>query len=167
MKKICVTFCSGNICNLYMGRRRGCPLRHHLGRLWRCQASESGLWMCHQWAWTISFFEMWQGVWGKEVMWTPWMNFSVPVPVGESQHYIPHYGKGNKSKNEFWEHHQDKHVLKNKGNSQQNWITSYRREKILPNDISDKRLVSNMYKELIKTHHPRNKESSQEMGRKH
>ena len=40
-------------------------------------------------------------------------------------------------------------------------------EKIFANDISDKGLVSKIYKELNKTQHPKTKQSSQEMGRRH
>ena len=38
-------------------------------------------------------------------------------------------------------------------------------EKIFANDISDKGLVSKMYKELVKLNTPKNKESSEEMGK--
>ena len=46
--------------------------------------------------------------------------------------------------------HQDKKLLHSKRNSQQNYKTTYRREEIFANDISDKGLVSKFYKELLK-----------------
>ena len=45
---------------------------------------------------------------------------------------------------------QDKKLLHSKGNSQQNYKTTYRWEKIFANDVSDKGLVSKIYKELLK-----------------
>ena len=40
-------------------------------------------------------------------------------------------------------------------------------EKIFANDILDKGLVSKIYKELTKLNTPKNKQSSEEMGRRH
>ena len=40
-------------------------------------------------------------------------------------------------------------------------------EKIFANDILDKGLVSKIYKELIKPNTQKNKESSEEMGKRH
>ena len=59
-------------------------------------------------------------------------------------------GKRNKSKNELLGPHQDKKLLHSKGNSQQNEEATDGMEKIFANDVSDKGLVSKIYKELIK-----------------
>ena len=40
-------------------------------------------------------------------------------------------------------------------------------EKIFANDISDKGLLSKIYGELLKLHTQKNKESSEEMGKRH
>ena len=67
-------------------------------------------------------------------------------------------GKGNKSKNELLGLHQNKNFF-----TAQETISKTKRqptewEKIFSNDISDKGLVSKIYKELIKlnTHNPNN-----------
>ena len=59
-------------------------------------------------------------------------------------------GKGNKSKNELLGLHQDKKLLhsKRKVNKTKRQPTEW--EKIFANDISDKGLVSKIYKELVK-----------------
>ena len=59
-------------------------------------------------------------------------------------------GKGNKRKNELLGHHQDKKLLHSKGNSHQNKDATHRWEKIFANETTDKKLVSKIYKELLK-----------------
>ena len=66
-------------------------------------------------------------------------------------------GKENKSENELLGLHQDKKLLHSKGNSQQNKRQLIEWEKIFVNDISDKGLVSKIYKELSKLNTQRTK----------
>ena len=58
-------------------------------------------------------------------------------------------GKGNKSKNELLGFHQDKKPLHSEGNNKTKRQPT-EREKVFANDISDKGLISKIYKELIK-----------------
>ena len=59
-------------------------------------------------------------------------------------------GKGNKSKNELLGPHQDKKLLTVKKTADKTKRQPMEWEKIFANDISDKALVSKIYKELIK-----------------
>ena len=66
-------------------------------------------------------------------------------------------GKGNKSKNELLGPHQDKKLRTMKETISKTKRQSTEWEKIFTNDISDKGLVSTIYKELIKLSTQKNK----------
>ena len=59
-------------------------------------------------------------------------------------------GKGNKSKKELLGLHQDKKLLHSKGNNQKTKRQPTEWKKIFANDTTDKRVVSKIYKELLK-----------------
>ena len=76
-------------------------------------------------------------------------------------------GKGIESKNEL----RDLMKIKSFCTAKETIIKTERLpmkwEKICANDRSDKGLVSKIYKELTKRNTPKNKKSSEEMGRRH
>ena len=75
--------------------------------------------------------------------------------------------KGNKGKNELLGLHQDKKLLHSKGNSCKSKRQPTEWEKIFASVLSDKVLVSKIYKELIKLNTQKTKKIQSRMGRRH
>ena len=75
--------------------------------------------------------------------------------------------KGNKSKNKLLVLYQNKKLLHSEGNNQQNQRQPTEWEKIFVNDISNKELVSKIYKELIQLDSPKQNTTQLKMGRLH
>ena len=80
---------------------------------------------------------------------------SMPFDTSLSDTYIYFFyvssGKGNKSKNKQVELHQTKMLLHSKGNYEQmEGLSLPKSENLFVNDVSNKKLISKIYKELIK-----------------
>ena len=75
--------------------------------------------------------------------------------------------KGNKSKNELLRPPQNKKLCTAKGTINKTERQQTEWEKIFANDISDKKLVSKIYKELIKLNTQKTNNPVEEMGKRH